>query len=123
MKKVSNLYKFSAATQGFILWSCWAFYINSSVSTSAGIKAGLVQGLFSFIFTLVVISVLTKLYHHFEQPWLKRILPTGLTVLMLLSILVTVHTMANTPEIIKTIAPSLIVATLFCSYTAYKLTK
>ena len=31
------------------------------------------------------------------------------------------HTIAKTPEILKTIAPNLIVATLFCSFTTYKL--
>jgi len=123
MGTISNLYKYSAATQGFVLWGSWAFYINSQVSTLAGIKAGIVQGLFSFVSTLLVISILSKLYNHFKQPLLKLTLPTLLIVLTLSSILITAHTIANTPEIIKTVTPSLIVAILFCSFTTYKLTK
>lgn len=123
MNQTSNLYRYSAATQGFILWSAWAFYINSNVSLHTGIKAGVVQGVFSFISTLLVISILTKLVNYFERPSLKIIIPPCLMVLMLSTVVITIHTIAKTPEIVKTIAPSLIIAALFCSFTTYKLTK
>ena len=123
MSETSNLYKYSAAAQGFALWASWAFYINSKVSLSAGITAGLVQGVFSFCSTLIVIALITKLYNHFNHLLLKLVLPTCLMVLMLSFILISAHTLANTPEIFKTVAPSLFIATLFCAFTTYKLKK
>lgn len=121
MSEASIRYKYGAAIQGLVLWSCWAFYVNSKVSISAGIRAGIVQGLFSFFATLVVIYLLTKLYNHFESSFLKIIIPPTTMILSLTTILVTAHTIAETPKLVATIAPSLIVAALFCSFTTYKL--
>ena len=121
MNETSTRYKYSAAIQGFLLWSCWAFYVNSKVSISAGLKAGLVQGLFSFFATLVVIYLLTKLYNHFESRLVKLIASPIIMITGLATILVSAHTIAETPKIILTIAPSLFIAILFISFTTYKL--
>jgi len=121
MKETSTRYKYSAAIQGFLLWSCWAFYVNSKVSVSAGLKAGLVQGLFSFFATLVVIFLLTKLYNHFESTLVKLLASPIIMIAGLATILVSAHTIAETPKIFLTIAPSLFVAILFISFTTYKL--
>ena len=121
MSETSTRYKYSSAIQGFIIWGCWAFYVNSKVSFSAGIIAGLVQGLFSFSATLVVIHLLTMLYNYFEKHFIKVIVPPIIMIICLTLILVSVHTITETPKIIATVAPSLIVAALFISFTTYKL--
>ena len=121
MSETSALYRYSAAIQGFLLWSCWAFYVNSKVSLAAGIVAGLVQGLFSFFATLVVISLLTRLYNYIESKFLKLFIPPIIMLIGLTTILVIAHTIARTPKIIETISPSLIIAAFFCSFTIYKL--
>lgn len=121
MSETSILYKYSAATQGFLLWSCWAFYVNSKVDFWSGIVAGLVQGLFSFFATLIVISLLTRLYNYINSRVLKLIIPPVVIVTCLATTLVIAHTMARTPKIIETIVPSLVVAIFFCSFTIYKL--
>ena len=119
--KVSARYKYSSAIQGFILWGGWAFYINSNVSFYAGIIAGFVQGMFSFFATLIVIHLLTKLYDFFKAPLVKLIVSPTIMIICLTSILILVHTLTKTQKIIATITPSLIVATLFISFTTYKL--
>jgi len=121
ISKISTRYKYTSAIQGFVIWGCWAFYVNSNVSFSAGIIAGFVQGLFSFFATLIVIHLLTKLYNFFETPLIKFIISPSIMIIGLTSILVLVHTLTQTPKIIATITPSLIVATLFISFTTYKL--
>ena len=121
MSETSIRYKFSAAIQGFLLWGCWAFYINSKVSFSAGITAGLVQGLFSFFATLVVIFLLTKLYNYFELRCFKLVASPIIMIIGLTIILVSVHKLAETPRLFSTIAPSLIVAIGFISFTTFKL--
>jgi len=123
MSETSALYKWGAATQGFLLWSGWAFYVNSKVSFMSGIIAGLVQGLFSFFATLLVIALLTKLYNHIQTQHLKLILPPVIMLVCLTTVLVAAHTIAKTPRIIETIVPSLTVAAFFCSFTIYKLAK
>ena len=121
MNQTSNRYKYSAAIQGFLLWGCWAFYINSQVSLSAGITAGLVQGLFSFVATLVVIILLTKLYNYFQISFLKNVASPIIVIVGLTTILVSTHKIAETPKLLSTITPSLVVAMLFISFTTYKL--
>lgn len=123
MSKTSQFYRYSSATQGLALWATWAFYINYNVSLSAAISAAIVQGLFSFFATLAVISLLTKLYNYFDKPILKLVLPPLLMILMLCVVNISAHFLANTPELFKTVAPSLFIATLFCVFTTYKLNK
>lgn len=122
-KKTSALYKYGSATQGFIFWSCWAFFINSSVSFWAGIKAGLVQGSFSFLATLIIISVLTQLYNAFNQPLIKIAVPSFIILLCYSLVIAMSHIIAKTPNILATIAPSIIVVAVFCGITTYKLSR
>jgi len=119
--KTSTFYKYSAATQGFVLWSVWAFYINSKVSFSAGVTSGLTQGLFSFVSTLIVISLLTRLFNYFQRPFFKLLLPPLMMTLVLMMVLVIIHNAVGTPKIVQTIAPSVVVAALFCAFTTHKL--
>ena len=119
--QTSAFYKYSAATQGCLIWGVWAFYINSKTSLTAGIISGLAQGLFSFIATLLVVAFLTKLFNYFTRPMVKWCLPTLIMVIVLAGVSTLIHVLVGTPEIIKTIFPSLSMATLFCGFTTYKL--
>ena len=119
--RTSTFYNIGAATQGFLLWGSWGFYVNYKVSLVNGITSGLVQGIFSFIATLAVIRALTFLFNLFEMKIMKYIIPTFLMVSALIFLSIIAHTFAGTPEILKTITPNLFVSTLFCIFTTYKL--
>ena len=121
MSETTSFYKYAAATQGFLLWGGWGFYVNSKISIRFGISAGLVQGIFSFVATLVVVYFLTKLFNYFDRFLFKMTLPTCLMLAALFSFSVFAHTVAQTPEILKTILPNLVVSGLFCFFTTYKL--
>jgi len=121
MSQTSSFYKYSVAVLGFILWGGWAFYINSKVSLSSGITSGLAQGAFSFVGTFVVIYLLTLLFNYFNERLFKLFIPTLIMVATLIVLSVLVHSLVNTPELIKTIAPNLVVSALFCAFTTYKL--
>jgi len=123
MAETSSLYKYGAATQGFLLWGGWGFYLNSKVSFHYGVSAGLVQGIFSFVATLVVVYLLTILFNYFKRFIFKVILPTCLMLVALFSFSFLAHSAAQTPEIIKTILPNLVVSALFCGFTTYKLAR
>jgi len=121
MSQTSASYQYGAAITGLVLWGGWAFYVNSKVSLFSGISAGLVQGVFSFTAAFVVISATTKLYNYFDQRLLKLIIPTLVMVIVFFILMLSAHTVARTPEILKTILPNLALSTLFCSFTTYKL--
>ena len=118
---IRDSYKYSSATQALLLWGGWSYYINSKVSVSTGIRSGLAQGLASFFLTLIVVFLVTKLFNYFKFSLLRFVLPTVLVVSMLLTFLLTLHTIVATPEIFKTILPPLSVALIFCAFTTYKL--
>ena len=121
MEQSFSFYKYSSAIQAMLLWGGWSFYINSKTSLSSGIKSGIAQGLASFCLTLIVVFLVSKLFSKIQNKVLKYIAPTLIVVSMLLTFLVTVHTLVGTPEILKTISPPLTVAVLFCLFTTYKL--
>jgi len=121
LSQTSSFYNYSSAIQALVLWGGWSYYINSKVSVSAGIKSGLAQGVASFFLTLIVVFLVTRFFNYFKISLLKFTVPTLLVVSMLLTFLVSLHTMVGTPEILKTIAPPLTMAVLFCVFTTYKL--
>ena len=121
MSETTSFYKYAAATQGLLLWGGWGFYVNSKDSIRYGISAGLVQGIFSFVATLIVVYFLTKLFNYFDHFLLKITLPICLMLTALFLFSFFAHSLAQTPEILKTILPNLVVAGLFCCFTIYKL--
>ena len=123
MTKTSARYKLFSASSAFFIWGSWAYYINSVESKAVGLVSGLTQGVASFIITLFVVYAVTKIYNALPESAWRLILPAILTVSCIAVCLVAIHTIAGTPRILPTIAPSLSVAFLFCVFTAYKLSR
>ena len=119
--RISKDYKYFSAIMAFILWGGWAFYVNSGSGISVRIIAGLVQGSASLIITLVMIKLVTAIFHRLPDNPLRIILAAFITVSITGSGLMLAHSVANTPRIIATISPALTVAFVFCLYTALKL--
>ena len=119
--KTSLLYNLASAVFAFVLWGGWAYFIN------VNIVSGLTQGTASFVITLFLVHAVTCLYHTLSSKkmseFLQLLLPAIITVGFTGTCLYIIHSIANTPHIAKTIAPALLVAFLFCIYTAYKLTQ
>lgn len=123
-KKVRNTqrYNFVAAGFAFILWSLWSFYINSSAADfHTGLISGLVQGLCSFLITLLMSYLIEWQFNLYSAALVKLFLPPLLTVVITGSILVLVHHLIHTPDILSTVAPALTVALLFAGLTNLKL--
>ncbi|MEE9309682.1 MAG: hypothetical protein V3U64_01555 [Cocleimonas sp.] len=121
MAKTSKTYNIIAATSAFIVWGGWSYYINSLADKNAGIVSGLTQGIASFLMTLLVVLVVTKIYNNVSHDFLKIILPAFITVSGNCILLIAVHNLVGTPNILMTIAPSLTVAFIFCIITALNL--
>ncbi|WP_111860164.1 hypothetical protein [Acinetobacter sp. CFCC 10889] len=122
--KNTQRYNFLSAFFAFLLWGSWSFYINMSQgSLKAGIISGLAQGICSFIITLVITHLIEKQFNFYQAQGLKLLLPPICTVLFTGSILVLVHHLIQTPNILKTVAPALTVAFIFAFVTNLKLYK
>ncbi|NNP73139.1 hypothetical protein A7P53_11245 [Acinetobacter defluvii] len=122
--KNTQRYNFLSAFFAFLLWGSWSFYINMSQgSLKAGIISGLAQGICSFMITLVITHLIEKQFNFYQVKFLKLLLPPICTILFTGSILVLVHHLIQTPNILKTVTPALTVAFIFAFVTNLKLYK
>lgn len=119
--RTSRLFNLLSALLAFLVWGGWAFVMNSSETTGTGIIAALTQGTASFMMTLFMVQAVTFLFHRFERPLVKVVLPAILVNCLTTVFLVNVHTLMGTPRVLATIAPALTVAFSFCLLTAWKL--
>jgi len=121
MVKSSASYKYFSAFTALFLWGGWAYYINAKASIATGVVSGVTQGTASFFTTLLAVYVVTKLYNLIQNKVGKVVLPAIAIISGLAMGLTAVHTIAGTPHIVVTIAPSLSAGFVFCLLTAYKL--
>lgn len=99
-------------TFAFCAMGGWALYANSGHPMPKPVIAGLVQGTMSACLTLFLkttIDRLSGLLPAWSLPWA----PPAIAAIASASILVTIHTIARTPEIAATIAVPLAVATSY----------
>lgn len=120
-KTTSARYNLVSALVAFVTWGSWAYYINHDHGWQRGLISGFAQGALSFCMTLVVVRIVTYLYHRLPRVALREWVAAGLTTAVAASCLAVVHYLVGTPNIIKTIAPGLSVAFTFGVVTAYKL--
>ncbi|WP_298869373.1 hypothetical protein [uncultured Gimesia sp.] len=121
--RTSWLFNLVSAFLAFMLWGSWAYYINSANSAQSGIISALTQGTASFMITFVMVRAVTYLYHYFQNPVTKIVLPAIVVVSFTSVLLVNVHTLMGTPRVFYTILPGLTVAFCFCLLTSFKLLK
>ena len=116
-KKYNLLFSFFA----FLLWGSWAFFTNRKFGMTTRVISGVKQGIFSFLITLLIIRIVTLLFHLLDNNPLRLILPALMTVSCSGIFLTLAHRMVGTPRIGHTIFPVLAVSFLFCIYTTIKL--
>jgi hypothetical protein len=119
--RTSWLFNLISAFLAFVLWGSWAYYVNSSNSVQSGVISALTQGTASFTITFIMVRAVTFLFHWFQNPVAKIVLPAMIVVSISCLCLVNVHTMMGTPRVFYTIIPGLTVAFCFCLVTSFKL--
>ena len=102
----------------FFLYGGWAVFANSQHGLRRGLLSGFAQGLMSLLSTALLTTGIERLFLWLE-PGRGRFWMAGLgpcwAVCSLMSL---VHWLLGTPEVLKTIMPSVVVGTLFAiSYT------
>lgn len=119
--RTSRLFNLISAVLAFLLWGSWAYVTNSGESMNRGIVAALTQGTASFVMTLFMVQAVTYLFHRFDRPLAKVVVPALIVNCCTTFCLVNVHTLMGTPRILATILPALMVAFSFCMFTAWRL--
>ena len=104
----------------FLAMGSWAAFANRAHPMPAPLYAGLLQGAISATITLVLKRAIEYLASRFSG--LAALLaPPGIAGLVSATLLTILHTLGGTPEIAKTIAVPLIVATSYAALYNYSL--
>ncbi len=119
--RTSRQFSLISAFLAFVLWGCWAYHVNSAHSVQSGVISAFTQGTASFTITFLMVRAVTFLFHWFQNPMARIILPAMIVVSISCLCLVNVHTMMGTPRVFYTIMPGLTVAFCFCLVTSFKL--
>lgn len=105
---------------GFLAMGGWAVWANRGHAAPAPIVAGLVQGTMTALITLGLKRMLEALVARLSGP-ASLILPPLAACAASALILSTVHTLAGTPEVLRTLAVPTSVATLYAALYTYRL--
>ncbi|MGB5918716.1 hypothetical protein [Arcobacter sp.] len=105
----------------FIIWGSWAYFINMD-SDNALISA-LIQGLYSALMSLSIICFVDYFYTLLPKKSIYFILPSILTIMITTILIIIIHFVINTYDILNTITPPIIIAFLFSLYTTLKIKK
>ncbi len=104
----------------FLAMGSWAAFANRAHPMPAPLQAGLLQGAISATITLVLKRAIEYLASRFSG--LTALLaPPAIAGLVSASLLAILHTLSGTPEVAKTIAVPLTVATNYAALYNYSL--
>ena len=120
MSQISHQYRLVTATGAFFVWGGWAFWVNRVPDIQHGYVSGITQGMASFVITLLMVESV-RLIALRVPPAYQLWLPPLLTASVNGVVLLVVHSLAKTPNILATIAAPLAVAFCFCLFTSYKI--
>ena len=104
----------------FLAMGGWAAFANRAHPTPAPLQAGLLQGAISASITLVLKRAIEYLATRFSDV-AALLAPPVIAGLVSASLLTLLHTLSGTPEIAKTIAVPLTVATSYAALYNYSL--
>ncbi len=119
--KISKKYNIISALSAFVFWGGWAYYINDTGTENVRVISAATQGVSSLIITLALVKLVSLIFNRLPRKILSVFIASIISVTCSGSCLIAVHYLIGTPEIVSTVSPPLLVAFLFCLFTAYKL--
>jgi hypothetical protein len=109
-------------TFAFLAMGGWAVYANRGHSTAQMLMAGLVQGILSGFLTLFLKSVIERLSHRFSGAAVLWA-PPLIACMSSAALLLLIHAISGTPEILRTIAVPLTVSTGYAVLYNYSISR
>jgi hypothetical protein len=123
MATTSKLYNILSASIAFVMWGLWAYFVNVGKGASSPYLYAIVQGVFSFVMTLVIVRVLQYFWVRMQGQPFADLAPVIFTVFLTGLVLVLIHVLIATPNLIGTVIAPLTVSFAFCLFTVKKLKK
>jgi len=96
-----------------IVYGSWALYANWDHGLSSAVKASLTQAAMSFFFTAFISSLIEYLFTLSQRLLFRFLLPVFGASALTSSLLVLAHVMVGTPEIVRTILPSIVIGFIY----------
>ena len=112
-----------SGTIAFLAYGAWATYANDQYGIWIAIRSGFTQGLLSLFVTVTMTFTVEKTFMWTKNAKFQWLLTAFGPLSLLLGLMALVHWIIGTPEILKTIAPSAIVGTIYCTIYTTGLTK
>ena len=106
----------------FVLMGGWATFVNSNHPIPTPLLAGLVQGVLSGIITFVLKNLLDGLRKRMNDGYGVWV-PPFIASLMSFCLLLTMHRIADTPDVLKTISVPFAVASTYAVSYNFKMWK
>jgi hypothetical protein len=101
-----------------VLYGGWAVLANSSHGWTLALRAGLVQGASSATTTLVISSLIETLFVALARSPARTAIAGALPPTCSAGVHAVAHVLAGTPEILRTIAPSVVLGYVFAAIYA-----
>lgn len=117
----------AAAILAFAFYGGWAMWVNWEHGLRPAVVALLVQGTASFTTTFVLATLVTFFYRRHCGPGggqgVRLALPAALSTGLVAIMLVLAHSVAGTPALLATIAPSAIIGFGYCIFCTHDLVR
>ena len=107
---------------GLVLMGGWAAFANRAYTMPAPVIAGVVQGVLTAAITLFLKSVIEGISRR-TTGWKRLALAPLAAFLISLTLLTTIHTLADTPALLATISVPLTVSTLYALFYTITLSR
>ena len=107
----------------FSMWGGWTAYINHNHGLTTSLISGSAQGIQSAISTFFGTVFIEWLYKRFGHLKAGAFIVGTITSANSLLIMLLLHYIVGTPEILLTIAPVITMATLYCYSYAFSLSQ
>ena len=108
--------KFLFAGIAFFLQGGWALYANHRFGMTVAWQVAFLHGGMCTGQTLVSGTLMEWLFGISQQIWVKLALPVFGTTAVIVSLLIGVHCLNHTPDIVRTIAPVLLLAVPYYAF-------
>lgn len=100
----------------FFLWGGWALYANWAHGIRSSMTSAIAQGVLSFGITNFMAISMEFLLKFSKKPMVQFFYAVFGTCTVQLSMLVGVHIIVNTPELLSTVFPAAVVAFSYCVF-------
>lgn len=105
----------------FALYGSWAFIVNLAHGAAVALRAGLLQGASSGVTTLVIGSVIESLHAALPSGRRRALLAAAVAASLSACVHLAVHLTAGTPEVLRTVLPSVVIGYVFAASYAFAL--